>query len=275
MKKVTLESVSLVNSTSKITGCFSIKELLEQEKNLFTNESVEELTAKLKSLYKDKDFAYPTERKEIKDLLLNSLIVRLKISQKREKELTDNGSLIGVFMSSRLDISKLSSGLKRPQIDKGINFDFGTLKSMISDGLDLENSDFTEFCTTKGINGVKYFPFIERLTTIDGEIKNGNVTLSAKRKSSTSGVLTLNGSVLFQKSNLVMKKVFSVQEVEEANDFYVNQELQNEIDYKHNGEVDFIQEERTETLAFTPVYQSTINELYSELNLKNQVSFSK
>lgn len=269
--QVILTGIILSKKTKKVTKIENFEELYSKRNLLFKEDTKDTLITKLKYVYGDKVKDFGSEDKtELRNLLINSLIVRYELSQRSEGTKDDNSNF--KFLQNRINIGTFSSGNKR----YWQNVDFKTVIDDFNDGLKIGDS-ISQFYIETGfiVNDERkpVFLFIERLTSTIATVEDGNVVSRVKRKNKTSGALTKEGKLLFTHTNLVLKPVNDEVEYGMMYSVYAQQEQDNITEFKHDGEYDLSPEIYSVNGGYDDEFQNELNTLYQELNLKKSIVF--
>ncbi len=269
--QVILTGIILSKKTKKVTKIENFEELYSKRNLLFKEDTKDTLITKLKYVYGDKVKDFGSEDKtELRNLLINSLIVRYELSQRSEGVKDDNSNF--KFLQNRINIDTFSSGNKR----YWQNVDFKTVIDDFNDGLKIGDS-ISQFYIETGfiVNDERkpVFLFIKRLTSTIATVEDGNVVSRVKRKNKTSGALTKEGKLLFTHTNLVLKPVNNEVEYGMMYSVYAQQEQDNITEFKHDGEYDLSPETYSLDGGYDDEFQNELNTLYQELNLKKSIIF--
>lgn len=269
--QVILTGIVLSKKTKKVTKIENFEELYSKRNLLFKEDTKDTLITKLKYVYGDKVKDFGSEDKtELRNLLINSLIVRYELSQRSEGVKDDNSNF--KFLQNRINIGTFSSGNKR----HWQNVDFRTVINDFNDGLKIGDS-ISQFYIETGfiVNDERkpVFLFIEKLTSTIATVEDGNVVSRVKRKNKTSGALTKEGKLLFTHTNLVLKPVNDEVEYGMMCSVYAQQEQDNITEFKHDGEYELSPEVYSLNGGYDDEFQNELNTLYQELNLKKSIIF--
>lgn len=216
MKSIMLTAINVTKKTAELTGFSTYDEIVANQNKLFKADKHASLLVKTKKLYNngkelDKkfiDIIKEMSEGELRELLINSLTFQYVLEQKKEvdsasKKMSNIGNL-----RFRLNVGKDNGSSKVKSFY--YTTDFGSLLEDVEAGLTVD-CNFSDFALNKGLYDMKEqdrvpkFVFIKQYSSVEPEIKDGEIVSLLRTTGAGGNAILKNGLLTFLRKELIVE----------------------------------------------------------------------
>lgn len=228
-KEVIVRAINPTKKTVELTGLSSLAEIKAKKSTLFADYSESDLIQTYTNLHNGKIAEDKLEefsklsKEEMRDSLIKTLRFQLTVEQDAIR-VDENGNITDSIVNNN---PILAFGLR----GSGYNTLSGTNKKVAWTTFDLfsiEDMGLTEKCNLTAIvaeGGLEVY--VQRLTSFEPEKRDNRIVSSPKRLGKGGAILTKNGKMMYQASNIKLGESIDIEALEQ-------QEAENIVNFKHD-----------------------------------------